>query len=236
MQTITTSYGQLVGQFTQYRTGRTTDTLLGFPAVLKALMPLRGARVLDYGCGTGYFAGLMRLFGTKEVFGVDTSEEMINQARERYPNLNFQIFNGHKLDFLEASFDAVTLNFVLCAISTRQEVMEVLEECHRVLKPEGKIVILDSNRDQANGSKFMSFSLDYADLYEDGPMRTTLFLPNGESMTVTDYYRSVESYTQMLRDVGFQQITVTFPQPKERHYGWKDETKVPPFHLHVGVK
>src|SRR4029078_13046148 len=47
---------------------------------------LRGARVLDVGCGTGKFARVLAESGLARVWGIDPSPEMLAEARRRVPS------------------------------------------------------------------------------------------------------------------------------------------------------
>jgi len=46
-------------------------------------------KILDIGCGTGTLTSQLASFG--EVLGIDGSEEMIRQAQENFPTINFQV-------------------------------------------------------------------------------------------------------------------------------------------------
>jgi len=78
-----------------------------WPAV-KALLPdLTGKRVLDLGCGFGWFAHFTRKNGAASVLGLDLSEKMIARARADTsdPTIQYRIADLERLDLPEASFD-----------------------------------------------------------------------------------------------------------------------------------
>jgi 2-polyprenyl-3-methyl-5-hydroxy-6-metoxy-1,4-benzoquinol methylase len=64
-------------------------------AVLRALadagVPLKGARVLDVGCGSGYFLHRFQEYGAGECHGIDLMETRIAIGRERYPTLKLRV-------------------------------------------------------------------------------------------------------------------------------------------------
>ncbi len=95
---------------------------------------LNGERVLDLGCGYGWYTDFFTRSGADAV-GVDGSEKMIAIARERYPNLDFTLANIEKsLPFADGCFDIVFSNQVLMDIENTER---VISECARVLKENG---------------------------------------------------------------------------------------------------
>ena len=83
---------------------------------LFALMPFAPARILDYGCNTGYVtATLNSMYGRCD--GCDYSETSIAVARQQYPDLDFFVWDGkHALndreEFYGTIFAKLTLNYV----------------------------------------------------------------------------------------------------------------------------
>src|SRR5215468_6557016 len=60
------------------------------------LAPKAGERILDLGCGTGALSAEIAARGA-EVLGVDRSEEMIAQARKKFPGLRFEVMDARQL-------------------------------------------------------------------------------------------------------------------------------------------
>jgi SAM-dependent methyltransferase len=97
--------------FTGYsQLGRQVHGLAGaaeWPAV-KALLPdLTGKRVVDLGCGFGWFARFARESGARSVLGLDLSEKMIARAKAdtRDAAIDYRIADLEHLELAEASFD-----------------------------------------------------------------------------------------------------------------------------------
>ena len=116
---------------------------------LKILGVKAGERVLEIGFGTGHsLAMLARQVGEIGlVAGVELSPGMIEVARKRIqarsPERSAQIIQGDGTltPFASNSFDAVFLSFTL-ELFSETEIPAVLKECHRVLKQEGRLVIV----------------------------------------------------------------------------------------------
>ena len=66
--------------------------------LVKLLAPKAGERILDLGCGTGALTAEIAARGA-EVLGVDRSEEMIAQARKKFPTLRFEVMDARELRF-----------------------------------------------------------------------------------------------------------------------------------------
>ena len=124
--------------------------LLGQRArIFDRLVSLSGAglddRVLDIGCGTGYFA--RRIAPVVEpggkVVGIDPSHSMLDYAIDRAPgNCTFQAAGAEELPFDDASFDLVvsSLAFHHFPVDRRAD---AVREMFRVLRPGGRLFIAD---------------------------------------------------------------------------------------------
>ncbi|HEV2419886.1 MAG TPA: methyltransferase domain-containing protein [Terriglobia bacterium] len=80
-----------------------------------------GERILDVGCGTGHLTAQIAETGAF-VTGVDCSREMIRQAQEKYPNLQFRVMDAREITLPE-SFDAVFSNAALHWIKEPERVI-----------------------------------------------------------------------------------------------------------------
>lgn len=93
-----------------------------------------GEKVLDLGCGYGFYTDYFRSIGADAV-GVDGSEKMIEIARGRYPAAAFSVMDiTAPLAFENNRFDVIFSNQVLMDI---ENVDFVFSECSRVLKAGG---------------------------------------------------------------------------------------------------
>ena len=97
--------------FTGYsQLGRSLHGLAGaaeWPAIRAMLPDLRDLRVVDLGCGFGWFARWARENGAAHVLGLDLSEKMIARARQETedPSVEYKIADLELLVLPEASFD-----------------------------------------------------------------------------------------------------------------------------------
>ncbi len=111
------------------------DVRLG--ALLAAFGPVGGLRVLDLGCGKGRFAAHLIRAGA-EVVGLDLSAAML----ARSGGFHRVRASARRLPFADATFDAVAAVEVLEHVGA---VGTVLDEARRVLRPGGRLAIVDKN-------------------------------------------------------------------------------------------
>ena len=103
--------------------------------VLELLDVKPGERMLDLGCGTGYLTHQIKLLGGL-VTGADASPEMIEKARETYPDVDFTVADGAGFRFNEP-FDAVFSNAVLHWI---KDADATIRNVYNNLNPGGRFV------------------------------------------------------------------------------------------------
>ena len=103
-------------------------------------------KVLDIGTGPGLFASLMGKNKNFKVYGVDSSEGMLEQAVHNAENFGskviFQWANAHDLPFEDDSIDVIVTRNVTWNLPNPKE---VYREWKRVLKKGGKMINFDSN-------------------------------------------------------------------------------------------
>ncbi|MEI6561062.1 MAG: class I SAM-dependent methyltransferase [Verrucomicrobiota bacterium] len=106
-------------------------------------------KLLDFGCGTGRFLRAMQRSGLRADFeGCDISSKMLEAARQTWdralPAPPLHHTAGGKLPFASASFDVVTASCVFHHIPPG-EWIETAGELFRILKPGGRLLILEHN-------------------------------------------------------------------------------------------
>jgi ubiquinone/menaquinone biosynthesis C-methylase UbiE len=103
-----------------------------------------GGRILEVGVGTGL--SFDDYDASTEITGIDLCAPMLAKAREkmasgRYPYVkDVRLMDAHQLDFADATFDCVVAQFVITLVANPEK---VLSECHRVVKPGGRIILVN---------------------------------------------------------------------------------------------
>ena len=111
--------------------------------IRRHLGDLRGRRVLDVGCGKGRFA---RVFQQQEpeaeIWGLDISEEMLRFVP---PGIHTRAGSMTELPFEDAYFDAA---YATESLEHAVEIDRAIAEICRVVRPGGRIAIIDKNAEQ----------------------------------------------------------------------------------------
>lgn len=124
--------------------------------------------VVDIGAGSGTPAAALAHRGL-DVVCVEPSSAMILQGRLRYPNLRYVQAVGEALPFDAASFESATLLYVLH--HTRDPEL-VLGEARRVLRPNGRLVVVSGSTDCARQRLFARYFPSLVpDLIDPGEIR-----------------------------------------------------------------
>jgi ubiquinone/menaquinone biosynthesis C-methylase UbiE len=96
-------------------------------------------QVCDMGCGPGHVARYLRDAGIN-VFGLDLSPKMLEQARRLNPDISFQLGNMTALDLGDRALAGITAFYAIVNIP-KQYLSSVFREMHRVLKPGGLLLV-----------------------------------------------------------------------------------------------
>lgn len=117
--------------------------------LLEALLSIAGPQlegdVLDCGCGTGWLLEALVEAGVPphQLYGVDADPARVAAARSRVPGAVVQCADGRDLPFPDGRFDIVTHIVSLSSMGSGDSVGAVLRESHRVLVPNGIMVVYE---------------------------------------------------------------------------------------------
>lgn len=98
-----------------------------------------GGPVADVGCGPGHTTALLRELGA-DAFGIDLSPAMIETARSEHSGARFEVGSMTDLKLADASLAGVLAWWSLIHIPD-EAVPGVIEQFHRVLRPDGVLAV-----------------------------------------------------------------------------------------------
>jgi demethylmenaquinone methyltransferase/2-methoxy-6-polyprenyl-1,4-benzoquinol methylase len=120
---------------------------------IRELKSIKPRVMLDVATGTGDFAfEAIHILQPEKIIGVDISEGMLDVARKKINERNLQhvfsvqLGDSEGLHFANDHFDAITVAF---GVRNYENLEKGLADMYRVLKPEGKIVILEFSKPRA---------------------------------------------------------------------------------------
>lgn len=105
--------------------------------------------ILDIATGTGDFAIMLSKLNPKKIVGLDLSKGMLEIGIEKVKNkkldnlIEMVLGDSENLPFEDNSFDAITVGF---GVRNFEDLDKGLQEIHRVLKPSGIFVVLETSQ------------------------------------------------------------------------------------------
>jgi ubiquinone/menaquinone biosynthesis C-methylase UbiE len=126
-----------------------------FSALATAAGARPGDRILDVGCGTGFFARLLAdIVGSKgEVLGVDAAPEMVAHAVSRsrsLSNCRFEVGNAGALAYPNGSFDGVVSSLTMHHLAAEEQ-LPAVREMRRLLRPAGRLLVAEFHAPTGHG-------------------------------------------------------------------------------------
>lgn len=167
-------FDELAGKFgKQYVPGRSWK---GLAEMLLSLMP--PMVIADLGAGEGTFSQLLAR-RARQVIAVDNSEKMVAYgadlaAKHGFTNLDYRVGDLEQLPIADASVD---LAFLSQALHHAQHPQRAVEEAWRILKPGGRIVVLDLRKHGFEEARelYADLWLGFSDVELDGFLRRAGF-------------------------------------------------------------
>jgi len=219
--------------------GRSIDGLDGaaeWPALRAMLPAMDGVKVVDLGCGFGWFCRWARQHGAAHVLGLDVSENMLTRARSATldPAIDYAIADLERFDLPAASFG---LAYSSLALHYVEDLDRLLGTVHRALVTGGRLVFsiehpvytAPSNpgwETDAEGGK--RWPID--GYLVEGPRRTDWFTKG-----VIKQHRTIAHYLNALLRHGFAILHVEEWGPTDAQIAARpvlaDERERPPFLL-----
>lgn len=172
--------------------------------VMKGLVADRGhASALEIGCGEGRFCRMMRDWGIRPV-GIDPTEALIRQARDRDPEGDYRLGRAEQLAFEPDSFDLVVSYLSLIDIP---DIKTAITEMSRVLKPGGTLLIANlTGFTTAAGDIGWIRDKDGVRLYfpVDNYLEERVFWTSWRGIRIQNWHRPLSAYMSLLLGHGLE--------------------------------
>ncbi|MGE5629472.1 MAG: class I SAM-dependent methyltransferase [Caulobacteraceae bacterium] len=185
---------------------------------LKKMLPdFKNKKVLDLGCGFGWHCRYAAENGAKSVIGIDISQKMLREAKNKtkYGNIEYICMPIEDIDFPAESFDIVISSLALHYVKSFEDVLDRVHKCLSkggdfVFSVEHPIFTAQGLQDWHYDDKgnILHWPVDH---YFTEGIRNAKFL--GEE--VIKYHRTLTTYLNSLIKKGFEITGVVEPKPAE---------------------
>jgi 2-polyprenyl-3-methyl-5-hydroxy-6-metoxy-1,4-benzoquinol methylase len=204
-------------------------TALTDPAILDAIGPCAGLRVLDAGCGEGYLVRRLASAGA-DVAGVDACQGLIGAAKSLPSggpgSASFTCASVDALPLMPGTFDLVVCNHLF---SHLHDPSPAIQEFGHVLRGGGRLVILTLHPCfyTGNAERGATDSVPASEYFTRRGIDQHFHVDGLESPAmITSWLRPLEFYSTTLREAGFVITDLREPRPTEEQIAndpwWRD--------------
>ncbi len=176
---------------------------------IRELALLSPKKILDVATGTGDVAILTyRMLQPEKIIGIDISEGMLELGRQKLAakgltgNIELQKGDSEVIRFTNDTFDAITVAF---GVRNFQDLEKGLKEMYRVLRPGGKLVVLEFSK--AENRFFNKLFLFYTNIVT--PFIGKLFAKNKKAYQYLNdsvqAFPEGQTFLNIMNDAGFTQ-------------------------------
>lgn len=172
-------------------------------------------KILDVGCGTGYYCKIFHEMGFQSV-GVDFSQTAIARAKEKHPNLEFSAADATNLPFEPLSFDVV-LSYGCSVVSTYHisKIHDYVRHLLTCVRPGGWLLLIGGSNLSGRRHETSSWlSHTWPDLLQFVPAGDWRvlgpYLSHVRLISITGRFGLNPIVTSLLRPLGFHFVRSTF--------------------------
>lgn len=177
---------------------------------VKQLISLKPKKILDIATGTGDFAIACMKLNPDEIIGLDISAGMLEVGKEKMKNkkldhvIKMYLGDSENIPFEDNYFDAITVGF---GVRNFENLENGLSEMLRVLKPNGKAIILEFSKPKKfpikQSFKFYSkYIIPFLGKTISKDKMAYAYLPES-----VEAFPEGEEFENILTNVGFNQIS-----------------------------
>lgn len=178
---------------------------------ISKLKDLQPKRILDVATGTADLAIASLVLNPDEIVGIDLSNNMLQVGREKLTKKNIDKItllqgDSENLPFEDDSFDAITVGF---GVRNYENLEKGLNEMKRVLRPGGKLVVLEFSKPGAFPIKqlftfYSKYILPIWGKLFSGSQEAYVYLPES-----VKHFPEGEAFTKILMDCGYKNTKIS---------------------------
>jgi SAM-dependent methyltransferase len=202
---IISAYEEMAEKFNELIEHKPHNAYYDRPNTLGLIPETHGKQILDAACGPGKYAEILMSKGAI-VTGFDLSPKMIELAIER--NKNQGVFFVHDLSMPFEMLETASFDIVLCALALHyvQDWTLTIKEFHRVLKPNGILVISIEH-------PFFEFNYFKSSHYFEVEHVNCIWKGFGKPIEVNSFRRPLSECLSPLTNNGFYIDKLVEPKP-----------------------
>jgi ubiquinone/menaquinone biosynthesis C-methylase UbiE len=154
--------------------------------------------IIEFATGSGHIADYLYKCGLKKIQATDITEESINIATKKYPNINFGLANMLKTQFEDNSINGIVCFYGIVHF-TYKEIDEVLNEWKRILR--------------IGGRALFSFHIG-----NDESLRVESFLDNENAKATWNFF-NVDKVLELMEKNGivYDEVVIRYPYLEKEH-------------------
>ena len=187
---------------------------------------------LDHGCGGGRAIRFLKRIGFRTI-GVDRNAEMVKRALGEDPSGDYRTVPADTLESIASqSIDLIFQSSVLEEYQSIDSMIKTFHEFHRVLQPEGKVIIVTASEELPRGD-WASFYYPDRHLMPQSGEQVRCVVRNSD-IVFNDYYWTDSDLRRAFDRSSFEVLRLHKPLAKgDEPYEWRDETKQPPWSVYL---
>lgn len=226
---LKSSYDKLAEHYAKDVDTKSFNAYYERPAMINAIGNVKELRVLDAGCGAGFYTEWLINNGAKEVVAIDFSEKMVESTKKRIGDkAKVYVSNlNEKLGFEDKYFDLIISSLTLHYV---KDLDFTLKELSRILKPNGKLIFSIHHPIMT----YLYFSLE--NYFEEILLEDVI-----NKIPVYFYHRSFDSISNSLFNNNFLIERIIEPKPikkfkEQDEKNYKKLNKKPHFIIFKTIK
>ena len=204
------------------------------PTILAA--NVEGRVALDFGCGAGRSTRFLKSLGF-DAIGIDISASMIELAKQADPHGAYQLIKEGDFSGLEPdSFDLILSAFAFDNIPSGEQRAGVLRGLRKLLKPDGRIILLDSTPEiyTHEWASFTTSAFPQNCTARGGDTVQIVMKDVADQRPVVDVLWFHEDYLRLFAASGLLLVASHKPLGQESEpYRWESELSIAPWIIYV---